>query len=64
MTTRSLMSRRGLEETKEATASNFESEIVVMSGEEVNNLALRSVRGGRGRTAGKIGTKPGKRLFL
>ena len=42
------MSRRGLEETKEGTASNVESEIAVMSRGEVNNLELRSVRGGEG----------------
>ena len=40
MTTRSLRSRRALEETEEATAINVESEISVMSGGEVNNLDL------------------------
>ena len=41
MTTRSLKSRKALEETEEAIAINVESEITVMSGEEVNNLYLR-----------------------
>ena len=46
MTTRSLRSRRALEETEEATAINVESEISAMSGGEVNNLDIRSVSGG------------------
>ena len=46
MTTRSLRSRRALEETEEATAINVESEISVMNGGEVNNSDLRNVSGG------------------
>jgi hypothetical protein len=46
MTTWSLRSRRALEETEEATATNVESETSAMSGGEVNNLDLRSVSGG------------------
>ena len=41
MTTRSLRSRRALEETEEATAINVETEISVMNGGEVNNLDIR-----------------------
>jgi len=46
MTTRSLRSRRALEETEEATVINVESEISAMSGGEVNNFDLRNVSGG------------------
>jgi hypothetical protein len=46
MTSRSLRSRRALEETEEATAINVESENSVMSGGELNKLDLRSVSGG------------------
>ena len=46
MTTRSLRSRRALEEPEETTAINIEIENSVISGGEVNNLDLRSVSGG------------------
>jgi hypothetical protein len=49
MTSRSLRSRRALEETEEATAINVESENSVMSGGEVTKLDLGSVSGEKSR---------------
>jgi len=46
MATRSLRSRRALEEPEEGTVINVQSENSVMSRGEVNNLDLRSVSGG------------------
>ena len=46
MTTRSLRSRKELEETKEVTAINVEIENSVMSGGELNNLELKRVSWG------------------
>jgi len=46
MTSRSLRSRRALEEPEKATAINVESENSVMSGGEANNVDLRIVSGG------------------